>query len=249
MWDPVLEELERSHEVLAIRLSGHVDGPRLAEATQVSVAALVDAVERDMDDAGFETAHVVGNSLGGWIALELARRGRARSVVALSPAGGWESGTRAERRLRVMFARNRKLSARFLSRLERWVRRPGLRRFLLAQVVAHGERLSPADAFQMIRDSLDCAVYFELMDAITRDGPPGSFEGVTCPVMLAWGTKDRILPLRRYSARLRKMLPHAEWVELRGLGHVPMSDEPELVARTISQFTARAAQQSPVPAY
>ena len=45
-----------------------------------------------MDDAGFETAHIVGNSLGGYMALQLAARGRARSVVALAPAGGWAKG-------------------------------------------------------------------------------------------------------------------------------------------------------------
>jgi pimeloyl-ACP methyl ester carboxylesterase len=104
IWEPVLEALERSHDVLAVNLAGHVGGPEMAD-TPVSVNALVDAVERDLDAAGFDTAHVVGNSLGGWIAFELATRGRARSVVALSPAGGWEPGSRAERRLRMLFTR------------------------------------------------------------------------------------------------------------------------------------------------
>ena len=45
-----------------------------------------------MDEAGFETAHVAGNSLGGYLALKLAERGRARSVVALAPGGGWAAG-------------------------------------------------------------------------------------------------------------------------------------------------------------
>ena len=83
IWEPVLEALERSHDVLAVNLAGHVGGPELAD-TPVSVNALVDAVERELDASGFDTAHMVGNSLGGWIALELAARGRARSVVALS---------------------------------------------------------------------------------------------------------------------------------------------------------------------
>ena len=104
----MLEAPERSHDVLAVNLAGRVGGPGLA-VTSVSVNALVDAVERDLDAAGFDTAHVVGNSLGGWIALELASRGRARSVVALAPAGGWEQGSRAERRLRTLFIRNHKL--------------------------------------------------------------------------------------------------------------------------------------------
>jgi pimeloyl-ACP methyl ester carboxylesterase len=248
IWEPVLERLRRDHEVLAVNLAGHVDGPEIPEGTDVSVGALVDAVERDMDEAGFQTAHLVGNSLGGWIALELAKRGRARSVVGIAPAGGWESGTRAEKRLRVLFQRNHKLSTRMLPRLDKLVRRPRLRRLLLWQVTARGERIPAAAAAQIVRDSVGCPVYFELMDAIMRDGPPRSFDGVSTPVLLVWGTRDRILPVKRYSERLRQMLPDAEWAELDGLGHVPMSDDPELVARTITSFVARARERSAVAA-
>jgi len=241
LWDPVLDRLERSFEVLTVNLAGHVGGPELGD-TPASVTALVDAVERDMDAAGFDTAHLVGNSLGGWIAFELATRGRARSVVAVSPAGGWEGGTRAEKRLRALFARNHRLCTRLLPQLDSLMRRPRMRHALLWQVAAFGEQIPPAAAAQMIRDSVGCSVYFELMDAITRDGPPRSLDGVTCPVLLAWGTRDRILPTPRYSRRLRGMLPDAEWVELPGLGHVPMSDDPELVARTITEFAGRVRE-------
>jgi pimeloyl-ACP methyl ester carboxylesterase len=86
------------------------------------------------------------------------------------------------------------------------------------------------------------------MEGILRDGPPPAFDGVGCPVLLAWGSRDRILPSARYSKRMRELLPSAEWVELRGLGHVPMSDDPELVARTISEFTARARGRTPAAA-
>jgi pimeloyl-ACP methyl ester carboxylesterase len=243
MWDPVLEELERSHQVLAVNLAGHVGGPRL-EPGSASVPALVDAVERDLDAAGFDTAHLVGNSLGGWIALELATRGRARSVVALSPAGGWEVGSRAERRLRTLFTRNHKLSKALLPWIESAVRRPRARRMLFSQVAAHGERIPPAAAAQMVRNAVECPAYFELMDAIMRDGPPRAFAGITCPVLLAWGTKDRILPSPRYSKRLRDLLPNAEWIALDGLGHVPMSDDPQRVARVITEFTSRVGERS-----
>jgi pimeloyl-ACP methyl ester carboxylesterase len=246
LWEPVLEGLERDHDVLAVSLAGHVGGQELGEGTEISVAALVDGVERDMRDAGFESAHIVGNSLGGWIALELAARGRARSVVGLSPAGGWTAGSRAERRLRGLFTRNHRLSKAMLPRMESLMRRPRLRRALLRQVVARGELLPAAVAVQLVRDSVACPIYFELMDAIMRDGPPVSFDEVRCPVLIAWGTRDRILPSRSYASRLRELVPSAEWVELRGLGHAPMSDDPELVARTISDFTARAREEAPL---
>jgi pimeloyl-ACP methyl ester carboxylesterase len=137
IWEPVLEALEHSHEVLAVNLAGHVGGPKMAD-TPVPVNVLVDAVERDLDAAGFDTAHVVRNSLGGWIAFELATRGRARSVVALTPAGGWEPGSRAERRVRTLFTRNHKLSTALLPRIDAFMRRPRLRRALL--LAARGPR-------------------------------------------------------------------------------------------------------------
>ena len=88
-WELVLPALERHHEVLAPTLAGHAGGPPLGEITD---GALADAVELAMDEAGFETAHLVGNSLGGYVALQLAARGRARTVVAFAPAGGWAQG-------------------------------------------------------------------------------------------------------------------------------------------------------------
>ena len=154
-----------------------------------------------MDAAGLQTAHVVGNSLGGWVALELAQRGRARSVVALAPAGGWERGSREERRLKALFTRNHMTTTRLLPYLPRLVPRPRLRRLLLAQALAHGDRLDPASAYWIVRDSVECPAYFELMEAILRDGPPMGFERIECPVLIAWGTKDRVLPRRRYSPR------------------------------------------------
>ena len=87
IWELVLPALERCHDVLALTLAGHAGGPPIEGP--LTDESLPEAVERAMDAAGFETAHLVGNSLGGYVALKLAARGRARTVVALAPAGGW----------------------------------------------------------------------------------------------------------------------------------------------------------------
>src|SRR4051812_36740649 len=89
-WELALPALERHHDVLAPTLVGHAGGPPLNG--EVNGDLLADAVERAMDEAGFATAHITGNSLGGYVALQLAARGRAESVVALAPAGGWADG-------------------------------------------------------------------------------------------------------------------------------------------------------------
>jgi pimeloyl-ACP methyl ester carboxylesterase len=89
-WELVLPALERRHDVLAPTLAGHAGGAPIEG--EISDALFPDAVEVAMDDAGFESAHIVGNSLGGYIALQLASRGRAETVVVLAPAGGWAQG-------------------------------------------------------------------------------------------------------------------------------------------------------------
>src|SRR5690242_13702662 len=85
-WELALPALERVHDVLAVTLPGHAGGPPLDGP--IDDLSMARAVENAMDEAGFDTAHIAGNSLGGFVALQLAARGRARSVVALAPAGG-----------------------------------------------------------------------------------------------------------------------------------------------------------------
>ena len=90
-WSPVLPYLEPYHDVIVPTLHGHAGGPALGSEVAPSVGALVDGIEAELDRMGFEKVHIVGNSLGGWIGIELARRGRAQSLVLLSPAGSWRS--------------------------------------------------------------------------------------------------------------------------------------------------------------
>jgi pimeloyl-ACP methyl ester carboxylesterase len=89
-WELVLPVLERDHDLQAPTLLGHAGAPPIVG--DISDTLLADAVEQAMDEAGFGTADIVGNSLGGYVALQLAARGRATSVVALAPAGGWAKG-------------------------------------------------------------------------------------------------------------------------------------------------------------
>lgn len=240
LWEPIAPLLAERHELLAPVTAGHCGGATLAVGVRCGIAALADDLEAQMDAAGIETAHVCGNSLGGWLALELAVRGRARSVVALAPAGGWEAGSSAEARLRRYFTRTHRVLGIAGPFAETFARRPGLRRLALRDVSAHPERYSARQALDIMRGAQDCPIYIDLMEAILRDGPPKAFEGIECPVRIVWGTADRVIPHRRYAQRLRDMIPAADYVELGGLGHCPMVDDPELVARTVLEVTDRA---------
>jgi len=230
-WRDVIPQLTEHFDVFAPNLTGHGGLPRPARPHTIN--DLADSVESQLDSAGIETAHLAGNSLGGWLSVELARRGRARSVVALSPAGGWHPGER--RVIRHFYAMRRAAHAArivppFVLRSKR------VRRFALHKACEHGERLSPRQTLAAARAARACV----LSDfAALGDGlEPDRFTGVTTPVLIAWSEYDRIIPAADYTGRWRQEVPTASWTTLADVGHCPMYDDPMLVAQTIRDWTA-----------
>jgi pimeloyl-ACP methyl ester carboxylesterase len=144
VWDAVLPDLERTFELLVPTLLGHYDGEPFPRGVSPGVGALADGLERELDTAGWDTAHIAGSSLGGWLALELAKRGRARSVVALAPAGGWRPGSLAAKRIELMFTLNRAVGRRLLLHAERLCASTLGRRLLFGQFCARSPRTAPA---------------------------------------------------------------------------------------------------------
>jgi pimeloyl-ACP methyl ester carboxylesterase len=238
-WELVLPALERHHDVLAPTLAGHAGGPPLDEA-HATVAGLVDALERAMDDAGFETAHVVGNSLGGHLALQLATRGRARSVVAFAPGGGWPPGDPAHEERNGFFVRMRELLETAAPLADQIVATPEGRRRATGFTTTNFEHI-PAEllAHQMV-GAARCDGLFPLLEHARRDGWSLEPERIDCPVRIVWGTADRILRWPGAATRYREeWLPNADWIELEGIGHCPQLDVPVEAAELILGFTAR----------
>jgi pimeloyl-ACP methyl ester carboxylesterase len=241
VWMPVIPQLAEQFDVIVPTLGGHCGADPWREGTEPTVAALADLAEAELDNAGIETAHVAGNSLGGWLAFELAKRGRARSVVGLAPAGGWERGDEKEQdRLTGFFKRTHRLTALAYPRARSLVTRPGLRKLMFRDVMEHGERIKPGDAAHMMQGVLECSIFFDFMDAVMRDGPAVDVDQISCPALVAWPEKDKIFPIERYFEAFGT-IPNLEAVQLDGCGHVPMWDDPDLIASTIADFASRRA--------
>lgn len=228
--------LERVHQVIAPDLPGFGESPPLPAGRRSTVPALADAVERLLDGSQLQTAHLAGNSLGGWIALELARRGRARSVVGLSPAGmwTWHEIAYASRLLKLQRAAAERL-APYAGAL---TRTPAGRSAVLSSVMGRPWRADPAEAAYMVRAVAAAPAFHETLDWTSSHRAEG-LEEIRRPVLIAWGTLDLLL-LPRQGPRFLRRIAGSELRALRGLGHVPMSDDAELVARTITEFAARA---------
>jgi alpha-beta hydrolase superfamily lysophospholipase len=236
IWRPVLSSLSGRHDVFVPTIAGHHGGPVLE--TRVTIDALTDALEATLDEAEIQTAHLAGNSLGGWLALELAGRGRARSVVAISPAGAWQT-ERDLQRITAMFLRAVKLTPRLLPRIDWAIRRPRSRRLLLLQVMEHADRIPVGEAVELFDDFAGCTIVEELIATLRSDGGfAGDIPSTAAPIRVAWGERDRTIPFERYGRPLAALVPGAELVLLPGVGHVPMYDDPALVSRTILEVTS-----------
>jgi pimeloyl-ACP methyl ester carboxylesterase len=245
-WDPVVNGLRRHHRVHVARLAGHADGPALPTGVAPTGAALADQLERDLDSVGVERAHLVGNSLGGWLALELAARGRALSVTALSPALGWEPAGMHLRTLALKLFLGGQLMTRGAPLLPVLLRSALGRRALLKFAVAHGDRVSTEAALDFTDDMAECTIFKPLkrwlLDAEHTLGP------IDCPVHIAWAELDALIPLHPYAARFSSLVPHAKRSVLPDVGHVAMYDDPGLVIRTVLEMTGSVDSTSQGPA-
>jgi pimeloyl-ACP methyl ester carboxylesterase len=235
-WELILPELERHHEVLAPTLAGHAGGPPLGD--EVSDSVLADGVERAMDAAGFETAHVVGNSLGGYVALQLAERGRARSVVAFAPAGGWARDDPALGETLDYFVTMQRGVKVLAGHADTRLATPAGRRNATRFIVASCEHI-PAELIAHMMLGAARSEVAPLVEYARGAGYGLDPERIACPVRVVWGTADALLAWPSTAARYRsEWLPGAEWIELDGVGHCPQLDVPLEAAQLILDLTA-----------
>jgi pimeloyl-ACP methyl ester carboxylesterase len=252
-WLPVLGELVPRFEVIAPTLHGHDGGAPLPKSDHPhSIPRAADYLEEHLDNLGVGTAHLAGNSLGGALALELAKRGRARSVVGISPAGGIRPGdTAAALKVVKVFSRMQTTTTRSLKILPKVMARPGLRRLALRDVMTRGHQVPAAEAIGLAQSSVRCEIVEDVY-AVLRNGEShiNDLDQIDVPTLITWGSKDRILPVGSFSPRLREEIRGVEFRVHPGVGHTPMWDDPGLIAATIGDWAAAHAStpQAPAPA-
>ncbi|MGC9542233.1 alpha/beta fold hydrolase [Streptomyces sp. UG1] len=229
VWDPVIPVLAAEREVIAVDLPGCGQSPALPDGLahdlptmSVVLGALCEALE-------LERPHVAGNSLGGLLALDLGRANRARSVTALSPAGFWSE---LERRYAfTVLTGMRRTAERMPLPLVEWLSRSAAGRAgLTSTIYARPGRRSPESVVAETVGLARAQGFFETLrsgrEVRFTDDVPG------IPVTVAWGSRDRLL-VPRQGVRAKRIIPRARLVRLPGCGHVPMSDDPALVARVL----------------
>ncbi|HYO04890.1 MAG TPA: alpha/beta hydrolase [Mycobacterium sp.] len=234
-WQEVVPLVATHHEVYVPTAVGHSGGPA-ARKHPVTMTDMVDAAQRYLDECGLDRPHLAGNSMGGFVAIELARRGRAATVCAFSPVGFWTPGDGYQKRAFGRLQRGvtiGRLSRPVLPFLYRFA---ALRRIIFRDIAYRGDRLSAARALEVNDDGIKCAVLADLCtDLCAPDWQIAGLDPLPCPITIAWGQMETLLPSGAHGKNER--IPQAWARVLPDVGHVPMLDDPELVARTILAAT------------
>jgi pimeloyl-ACP methyl ester carboxylesterase len=228
-WAAVRDKLTPYRDVISVDLPGHGQSPPLRANGQPPVEAIAGQIAALLSGLGLSRPHLAGNSLGGTVALTLAAQGRAASVTALSPAGfpghGYEPYYD-----RALFSVIR-MAARGIRPLVPALSGSTAGRALLYTImVARPSQITPEQARGDVAGFVSAgAVMRAVFAAPLRFTAPVPGD---VPVTIAWGTSDRVLPPA--NARVaQRQLPKAQFLTLPGCGHVPMTDDPGLVARVL----------------
>lgn len=234
-WDPVLELLAAERDVIAVDLPGFGGSDPLPEDTRHSPVEMGQAITRHLAGLGVERPHLAGNSLGGWVALEMAADGDAATLCCISPAGLWGKALGP----RAYDARG--TGRRFRGMVMAALRTRRGRLALMRSTVARPDLLSADEATRWASAWLDAPSYDDANEMM-RATPFERAAEIAVPVTIAWGQADRLLgPPRR-----ERMPAQARYLTVPGWGHTPTRDDPEGVARLLLEASSeRAAVRAP----
>jgi pimeloyl-ACP methyl ester carboxylesterase len=242
-WDPVIPALAEHFDVIAVDLPGFGESEPLPAHIEPLPAVLAATVAGFLDDLGITAPHVAGNSLGGWVALELAGVHPVASLALLSPAGLWRRKTPLYDL--VSLRATRWLAKHATGALCRLMTYRLGRILVLGQTHGQPSRITPDYARMAIRAMATCPGFDATLEG-TRlrcylAGPP-----IDAPVTVAFGSRDFIL-LKRQSRHLDQLPPGTRVGTLPGCGHIPMADNPDAVTALITASTRNPTGSSPAP--
>lgn len=222
VWDPILEHVAQEREVVAVDLPGFGDSPALEQTP--TPRALAEAVAAFLASQDLVRPHVAGNSLGGWVALELALAGHTRSATAIAPAGLWSKPLMPKRGIA------RRIARAALPLVDSLTASAAGRQVLLRGAVARPERVPARAAAHLVRAYATAPGFRATNDAM-RSSRFTALERIRVPVTLLWGEHDRLVKPPPW------LPPAVKSRVLRDAGHIPMWDVPEKLARILIEST------------
>ncbi len=227
VWAPLMPLLTPTHEVIAVDVPGFGESPPLAPSQGADPVTFAKVLGQFLQHHGLQDVHAVGNSMGGFIALEMAKLGLVTRVTALSPGG---FGSKLQRQLTIGLLRAAGYAIRPLqSQIGAMLKIPGAQRLTGSLFFGDPMKLSREDYTHTLEALAASPVFDKALSALAKV----HFRGETgVPTTIAWGEHDRLLPPNQLKHAL-KVVPNAQGAILKGCGHVPTYDDPGQIAELI----------------
>ncbi|WP_342801183.1 alpha/beta hydrolase [Nocardia sp. No.11] len=234
-WEQVARRMSAHCEVYAPAFAGHWGGPKV-EGWSLDVYALADQIEDQLDELGWQTCHIAGNSLGAWVGLELTRRGRALTLTAIAPAGGWDSPSFTQVRIGAKFASlvpfvevGKRISGLVINN-------PLVQQVAALMLSKHTSAVAKRDLATIIAAVLHCDAIVPMLLGSLRTPAMDDLSELSAPVRMLLAEYDRIIPNHVYATRYLRELPEsADRILVNGVGHVPMLEAPDRIATLIAE--------------
>ncbi len=222
-------------EVFAPAFTGHWGGPDF-DGWYLDVSALADRVENQLDELGWRTCHIAGNSLGGWVGFELARRGRARTLTAIAPAGGWQTLSPLQIRVGLKFLSLVPV-VELGKHLPHAIAFSAPIRQAVAMILSKNTASAPRRAIEAaITSAMHCSAMLPMLAGGIRASELPDMSTLDTPVRLLMCENDRVIPYRAYARRFLQELPEsADRILVHDVGHVPMLEAPDRIATLIAE--------------
>ncbi|MFC9892293.1 alpha/beta fold hydrolase [Nocardia sp. NPDC127579] len=234
-WEQTAHRLAARCEVFAPAFAGHWGGAP-SRGWSTDIHTLADRIEEQLDEMGWRTCHIAGNSLGGWVGIELARRGRARTLTLIAPAGGWNAPSFTQVRIGLKFLSLVPI-IEIGKRTGRFVRHnPLTHRLTKMLLVKNSAAVARADTTAVVEAALHCPVMLPLIFGAMRAPGLSPLSDLSTPVRLLLAEHDRVIPNRVYARRFLRELPEsADRILVNQVGHVPMLEAPDRIATLIAE--------------
>lgn len=232
-WLENLPHFARTHRAIAVDLPGFGASP--VPGDRIAIPGYARVLELLCDALGVETAAVVGNSMGGHIAAELAISAPrlVERLVLVSPAG--VSTAHANRQAALAVARAITLTSGWTSaRVDDMARRPRLRRLALGFVCRHPELLSAPLARELMHGSGKPG-FVPALEAVLAHPIEDRLPEIACPTLVVWGRNDRVIPVRDVRA-FERAIPGVQTEVWPETGHVAMLERPARFNARLERF-------------
>jgi pimeloyl-ACP methyl ester carboxylesterase len=241
-WLENIPHFARTHRVIGVDLPGFGASPLPREP--ISIAGYARFLEGVCDVLSIDAAGVVGNSMGGHIASELAITSpqRVERLMLVSAAGISAELVQRSAVLtggRVMAAVMTRSAARHLE----LARRPGTRLIALNFVVRHADRLSAPMAHELMQGAGKPG-FLPALEAVLTHRISERLPQIACPTFVVWGKDDHVIPVRD-SKRFGELIPDVRVEVWPDTGHVAMLERPERFNATLEAFLSEQPQATP----